>query len=116
MPPPQVLRSHHSESPVPALARWAALARPGLMLRLAQFGIGAAALVLVLDWRRWPAAAGLLAAGLLGVWGVVEQNAPEPHPTPVTVAERVLVVLGVVVAAAAGFGLFFWILGPAPTF
>lgn len=118
MPAPQILHAPapRSESPVVALARWAARARPSLMLRLAQVGIGAAALVLVLDWRRWPAAAGLLAAGLLGVWGVVEHHAPEPHTKPVTAAEQALVLLGVVLAAAAGFGLFFWILGPAPTF
>jgi len=116
VPAPDPAPTTRSQSPVRAVAGWALRARPVVLLRLAQAGLGGAALVLVLDWRRWPVAAALLAAGLVGAWGVVERAADVPHSGPITLLEGLLVGLGVVLAAAAGFGLFFWILGPAPTF
>ncbi|HEX9894784.1 MAG TPA: hypothetical protein VGA78_12720 [Gemmatimonadales bacterium] len=103
-----------AESVYAAVTRWAGHASLRLLTLFTTIGFGGAALVLLVDWRRWPLAGLLLGAGAIGTWGIVEQRAHRPHSRMVNAAEWTLAVVGTLIAMLAALGLFFWAMGPAP--
>lgn len=105
---------YEPESLYSGITRWAAHASTPMLGFLVVAGLPGAAAVLLLDWRRWPFAAILLTAAMVGGWGLVEQRAAHPLSAPVRLAESLLALLGMLLAAGAALGFFFGFLGPAP--
>lgn len=96
------------------IARWASHARQRVLVGVTGAGVVAAAALLIDDWHRLPVAAALLTASAVGGWGLLEQLAPTSHSAMITVGQALLVVLGTIAAIVGGFGLLFWVMGPAP--
>jgi hypothetical protein len=96
------------------ITAWASHARHAVLAALAVTGLIGAGAVLLIDWHRLPLALFLTTGTTIGVWGLVEQRAHVPHSTAITLSQRVLVVAGTIAAALGGFGLLFWVMGPAP--
>jgi hypothetical protein len=93
---------------------WASHARQRWLASIAFAGsVGGAALLLV-DWRHVPFAGLLLTGAAVGAWGLIEQRAMVPHSMATTIAQALLVVLGMIAAIVGGFGALFWVMGPAP--
>jgi hypothetical protein len=105
---------YEPESLYSGITRWAAHASRPMLAFLVAAGLPGAAAILLLDWRRWPFAAILFTAATVGAWGLAEQRAPHPHSAPVRLAESLLTLLGMLLAAGAALGFFFGFLGPAP--
>ena len=96
------------------ITRWAGRADATVLALLAILGTGGAAVMLTVDWRRWPLAAMLLSVSAVGTWGLVEQKTARPHSRLVIAAEWLLAGLGGAAAAMGALGILFWLLGPAP--
>ena len=105
---------YEPESLYSGITRWAAHASVPMLGFLVAAGLPGAAVILLLDWRRWPFAAILFTGATVGAWGLVEQRAAHPHSVPVRLTESLLAVLGMLLAAGAALGFFFGFLGPAP--
>ena len=93
---------------------WASHAQQRILAFLALGGIVAWAGLLVVDWRKAPAAGILLTLSAVAAWGLVEQRAANPHSVFIRVAQVLLTMLGTITAVMGGFALLFWILGRAP--
>ena len=93
---------------------WASHARQRLLAGIAFAGIVGGAALLLIDWRHVPFAGLLLTGGAVGAWGLIEQRALVPHSMPITIAQGLLVALGIIAAIVGGFGVLFWVMGPAP--
>lgn len=76
------------------------------------FPVGIVVLLLAREW--YPLAFGLGSAGLLAGWGLLRHHEPSPAPLALRGLEWLLVLLAVGAALIAGFGGFFWMMGPAP--
>jgi O-antigen/teichoic acid export membrane protein len=73
------------------------------------------ALGLLLLAREWyPLAFGVGGAALLAGWGLLRHHEPVPAPRTLRGLEWLLISLAVGAALIAGFGGFFWLMGPAP--
>lgn len=96
------------------ITRWAGQADRTLLALLGGIGASGALVILLVDWRGWPAAGLLISVGAVGTWGLVEQRAVLPHSRLVRVVEALLAVIGGAAAAVATLGILFWLLGPAP--
>ncbi|HEY8259464.1 MAG TPA: hypothetical protein VIG08_17530 [Gemmatimonadales bacterium] len=96
------------------LTGWASHAHQRLLIGLVAAGIVAAGVILVIDWRRVPISGLLLTVSAVAGWGLLEQRAATPHSALVAATQTILVVLGTIAAVIAGFGLLFWVMGPAP--
>jgi len=70
--------------------------------------------VLLLDWHQWALAGLLLSATSIGVWGLIEHWAAQPHSRLVALTEHLLAGLGCAVGFAAALGFLLRLLGPAP--
>lgn len=111
-------RPHYDDPQHPSLydglTGWASRAPQRLLGGLVAAGIVAAGVILAVDWRRFPVSGLLLTVSAVAAWGLLEQRATAPHSALVATTQTILVVLGTVTAVVAGFGLLFWVMGPAP--
>jgi hypothetical protein len=80
----------------------------------AGLGVPAALGLLRLDREFYPLAFGLGGTALLAGWGLLRHHEPVPAPRTVRGLEWLLVALAIGAALIAGFGGFFWLMGPAP--
>jgi hypothetical protein len=96
------------------IVRWASHARKRVLAGITAAGIVAAAALLIDDWRSLPIAGAFLTLSAVGGWGLLEQLTATPHSALTTAGQVLLVVLGTIAAIIGGFGLLFWVMGPAP--
>lgn len=96
------------------IIRWACQADRTLLALLAGIGTTGTLVIMLVDWRVWPAAGMLLSVGMVGSWGLVDQQAGSPHSRLVRVVAALLATIGGGAAALAALGILFWLLGPAP--
>ena len=108
------LESPLHESIFDAITRWASLAPGHLLAFLLWTGTHGAIGVILIDARRWPAAAPMIAAAALGGWGLLERRASAGRILRIVALEWVLVLLGTAAVLITAFVVLFWLMGPAP--
>lgn len=109
----------HSDDPFhpslyDGLTNWASHAHQRVLAAITAMGLIAGGALLVYDVRRVPIAGLLLTMSAVAGWGLLEQRSATPHSPLIAATQKLLVVLGTIAAIIAGFGLLFWVMGPAP--
>ena len=110
------LQDLHHESLYPALRRWLAGSRMGLLKVMLGTGLPGAFAVVTLDPDQWPVALGMLTLGGLGGWGILEHRLERKYNSVAQLLTGVVGALVLAAALAATFVALTIFMGPAPHF
>jgi hypothetical protein len=100
------------ESLYALITRAASQARTRTLLLLLVLAVVSPVLLLITAVEYWPMALFFGSLGTIALWGLLAHAPGRYSPTLVRGLQRALVALGSLLAFAAGFALFFWLLGP----